>query len=90
MKKTFFLDPYLLNREVIDYYLPYGSKIYHNSIQRIKNKSLFDCQAMGIKTFLTQLKAISQIMGWMDILIIPEDETDLESEKKYLKKDMER
>ena len=72
---SFALSPALADPGIMDFSTSVGQKLYFQGINKLSEKQ-FECNASGLKTFLTLLKSRSQVMGWEDILLIPSDISD--------------
>ena len=71
----FALSPELEDSGVIDYKTSSGAKMYNQAVKKL-SENQFDCNAAGLKIFMTHLRAKYHIMGWECILLIPTDHTD--------------
>ena len=68
----FALSPALIHNGVIDYGTTIGAKQYYEAVKTVHEEG-FGVESEGIISFLAKIKTRAQRSGWKDILTIPED-----------------
>ena len=73
---VFALSPAMVQMGVLDYAAPQSQKIYHMATSAISKDTLYHCESLTLRSFLTGIKARARANGWDTILEIPEDIND--------------